>query len=117
MLKVFPVDVLSHGIVETVSIGALFAKVQRPRPAEAGLVGGHLSLFDGIDPRYLLVQFVLVKHSNVDLQGSLVGDKCAVRTVEKNFILNQSLVRVAEVILVTRVGCGRKLTFSAAVRP
>lgn len=106
MLKMFPVDVPSHNIVETVPEGALFAKVH--------CFLHTISLSDSIKIRPVLlsqssslcVSIVLpcragyVEYFNMRLQNSLACSECAVRTVEQDFTLKDFPVHIAEVILV-----------------
>lgn len=120
MLKMFPVNVSSHNIVERVPKRAFFAKVH--------CFLHTISLSDSIKVRFVLlsqcrclwVPIILpcwtgyVEYFNMRLQSSLACSERAVWTVEQNFTLKDFPVYIAEVILVAWVVFGRKWALCAA---
>lgn len=119
MLKMFPVDVPSHNIVECVPERAFFAEVHRSLHT--------ISLSGSIKIHFVLLQrsslwapIILpcwtwyVEYFNMRLQSSLACSEWAVWTVEQNFALKDFPVYIAEVILVAWVVFGRKGALCAA---
>lgn len=120
MLKMFPVDVPSHNIVECVPERAFFAKVH--------CFLHTISLSDPIKKHFIVpsqcsslrVPIILpcwtgyVEYFNMRLQSSLACSECAVWTVKQNFTIKDFPVYIAEVILVARVVFGRKWALCAA---
>lgn len=119
MLKMFPVDVPSHDIVECVPERAFFAEVHRSLHT--------ISLSGSIKIHFVLLQrsslwapIILpcwtwyVEYFNMRLQSSLACSEWAVWTVEQNFALKDFPVYIAEVILVAWVVFGRKGALCAA---
>lgn len=120
MLKMFPVDVSSHNIVECVPEWAFFAIVHRLLHTVSlsgsikirfGLLVQHSSLWA---PIILPCWTRYVEYFNMRLQSSLACSECAVRTVEQNFAVKDFSVYCAEVILVAWVVFGRKAALCAA---
>lgn len=105
VFKMFPVDVLSHDVVERVSEGAFLAEVHcffHP-VCHPGSIQTHFVLL--CRQGCLRISVVLpgcghVEYFNVRLQSPLVCGERAVGTVEENFTLKKLSVYIAEVILV-----------------
>lgn len=106
MMKMFPVYVPPHDVVECVPEAALFAKVHCFLDAiclSASVEESSVVLSQCSSLQALVVlpgRTGLVKDFNVCLQSSLVCIECAVRTGEQNFTVDNLPVYIAEVILV-----------------